>query len=338
MQVKQAYFDAAGNAQELSIVTYHQAPISSATPFSDCTRWPYNVAQHFVNNLAPIIKTQYLAEYHDNNQMVDMGMVQQLQYLRTLLARLIQCERKLASSKVMIRGEISNHAMFVNHQPSGILLSQAEGTLQRHDRSSPATSPRKFKSECWGCGAKGPNAHVYRDKATGKILCPHAHKPEVSQRAERMKNDFSSVGRLVSRSMSNVPMSSSLISPIVRRLLLVLISQQRRINRSVISICFFSSRCCSSILHVDASGLSCNVVSSSPASSGHQPYSPSRTSSRACKRMISVDYFQEIIHTSCFTPQPSQPAPCPSPWLAVILSTSKHRFPRSSLVSSDQSS
>ena len=190
MQVKQAYFDAAGNAQELSIVAYHQALISSATPFSDCTRWPYNVAQHFVNNLAPIIKTQYLAEYHDHNQMVDMGMVQQLQYLRTLLARLIQCERKLASSKVMIRGEISNHAMFVNHQPSGILLSQAEGTLQRHDRSSPAASPRKFESECWGCGAKGPNAHVYRDKATGKILCPHAHKPEVSQRAERMKNDF----------------------------------------------------------------------------------------------------------------------------------------------------
>ncbi|EED86349.1 predicted protein, partial [Thalassiosira pseudonana CCMP1335] len=190
MQVKQAYFDAAGNAQELSIVAYHQALISSATPFSDCTRWPYNVAQHFVNNLAPIIKTHYLAEYHDHNQMVDMGMVQQLQYLRTLLARLIQCERKLASSKVMIRGEISNHAMFVNHQPSGILLSQAEGTLQRHDRSSPAASPRKFESECWGCGAKGPNAHVYRDKATGKILCPHAHKPEVSQRAERMKNDF----------------------------------------------------------------------------------------------------------------------------------------------------
>jgi hypothetical protein len=133
---------------------------------------------------------QYLAEYHDQNQMVDMGMVQQLQYLRTLLARLIQCERKLASSKVMIRGEISNHAMLVNHQPSGILLSQAEGTLQRHDWSSPATSPRKFELECWGCGAKGPNAHVYRDKATGEILCPHAHKPEVSQRAERMKNDF----------------------------------------------------------------------------------------------------------------------------------------------------
>jgi hypothetical protein len=39
----------------------------------------------------------------------------------------------------MIRGEISNHAMFVHHKPSGILLSQAEGTLQRHDRSSPAS-------------------------------------------------------------------------------------------------------------------------------------------------------------------------------------------------------
>ena len=129
----------------------------------------------------------------------------------------------------MIRGEISNHAMFVNHQPSGILLSQAEGTLQRHDRSSPAASPRKFESECWGCGAKGPNAHVYRNKATGKILCPHTHKPEVSQRAERMKNDFI-IRSLVSRSLSNVPMSSSLISPIVRRLLLVLISQQRLRN------------------------------------------------------------------------------------------------------------
>jgi hypothetical protein len=58
----------------------------------------------------------------------------------------------------MIRGEISNHALFVHHQPSGILLSQAEGTLQRHDQSSPATSPRKFESECWGCGAKEANA------------------------------------------------------------------------------------------------------------------------------------------------------------------------------------
>jgi hypothetical protein len=77
MQVKQAYFDAAGNEQELSIVAYHQALISPATPFSDCTHWPYNVAQHFVNNLAPIIKTQYVAEYHDQNQMVYMGMVQQ---------------------------------------------------------------------------------------------------------------------------------------------------------------------------------------------------------------------------------------------------------------------
>jgi hypothetical protein len=75
MQVKQAYSGAAGNVQELSIVAYHQALISSATPFSDCTRWPYNVAQHFVNNLAPITKTQYLAEYHDHNQMVDLGMV-----------------------------------------------------------------------------------------------------------------------------------------------------------------------------------------------------------------------------------------------------------------------
>jgi hypothetical protein len=275
MQVKQAYSDAAGNAQELFIVTYHQALILSATPFSDCTRWPYNIAQHFVNNLAPIIKMQYLAEYHDHNQMVDLGMVKKLHYLRTLISHLIQCERKLASSKVMIRGEISNHAMFVNHQPSGILLSQAEGTLERHDRSSPPTSPRKFESECWGCGAKGANAHV--DKATGKILCPHAHKPEVSQRAKRMKNDFI-IRSLVSRSLSNVPMSSSLISPIVRRLLLVLISQQRLrklplYRRGVISIRFFSSRCCSSILHVDASGLPCDVVSSPTASSGHQPYS-----------------------------------------------------------------
>eukprot|EP01082_Thalassiosira_pseudonana_P008583 g7454.t1 g7454 contig24:664387-665715(-) len=137
MQVKQAYFDAAGNAQELSIVAYHQALISSATPFSDCTRWPYNVAQHFVNNLA----------YHQN-------------------------------------------AIPLNIMTTIRWLIWAEGTLQRHDRSSPAASPRKFESECWGCGAKGPNAHVYRDKATGKILCPHAHKPEVSQRAERMKNDF----------------------------------------------------------------------------------------------------------------------------------------------------
>jgi hypothetical protein len=161
MQVKQAYSDAAGNVQELSIVAYHQALISSATPFSDCTRWPYNVAQHFVNNLAPIIKTQYLAEYHDHNQMVDLGMIQQLQYLRTLLARLIQCERKLASSKVMIRDEISNHAMFVHHQPSGILPSQVEGTLQRHDRSSPASQsvggvvlrepmPMSITTRLWG--------------------------------------------------------------------------------------------------------------------------------------------------------------------------------------------
>ena len=41
---------------------------------------------------------------------------------------------------------------------------------------------------------------------------------------------LSSVGRLVSRSMSNVPMSSSLTSPIVRRLLLVLTSQRRLRN------------------------------------------------------------------------------------------------------------
>jgi hypothetical protein len=40
MQVKQAYSGAAGNVQELSIVAYHQALISSATPFSDSTRWP----------------------------------------------------------------------------------------------------------------------------------------------------------------------------------------------------------------------------------------------------------------------------------------------------------
>jgi hypothetical protein len=98
------------------------------------------------------------------------------QYLLTLLARLIQCERKLTSNEVMIRGEISNHAMFVNHQPS----RQAEGTLKCHDPSSPATSPWKFEPECWGCGAKGFNAHVYCDKATGKILCPRAHKPEIS--------------------------------------------------------------------------------------------------------------------------------------------------------------
>eukprot|EP00970_Alexandrium_tamarense_P000872 scaffold103_cov193-Alexandrium_tamarense.AAC.3 len=108
--------------------------------------------RHFVNNLAPIIKTQHIDEYHDHNQMVDLGMAQQLQYLRTLLARLIQCEcKRKVPFNVMI----------------GRLLLRLLGSLNQ-----------------------SVGDVVLREPMPGKILCPHAHKPEVSQRAERMKNDF----------------------------------------------------------------------------------------------------------------------------------------------------
>jgi hypothetical protein len=53
-------------------MTAYQAIISSSTPFTDLTVWLYNIAQHFVNNLAPIVKAQYLAEHTDHNQMVDI--------------------------------------------------------------------------------------------------------------------------------------------------------------------------------------------------------------------------------------------------------------------------
>jgi hypothetical protein len=53
-------------------MTAYQAIISSSTPFTDLTVWLYKIAQHFVNNLAPIVKAQYLAEHTDHNQMVNI--------------------------------------------------------------------------------------------------------------------------------------------------------------------------------------------------------------------------------------------------------------------------
>lgn len=194
-KITMAFQDGSGNSVELTVLEFFNALLQGAVAFLEQDHFPYNLANHFANNLAPQLKESFSRKTRAHLTFSDLNRDAQMKQLDTYLAVAIDCERELSNTKSIVRSTLGDTHAFVArllHQTTGdrsllntnytdtdTFLSAAEATLARYGKRKGETgggSPRP----CWGCLKTD---HRWMDKKTKEILCPNKDQPGVAARA-----------------------------------------------------------------------------------------------------------------------------------------------------------